>query len=74
MPEEPSEPPPLPAIPVEPLSDEAAGPPVDTSPPMPISEPGVIAPAPFAQVYAPAPGPDEIPLAAEAPPPQPAQT
>src|SRR5437868_966036 len=49
MPEEPAKPPaPRPVIPIEP----PVGPEREATPVMPISEPGVMAPAPFAQVYA----------------------
>src|SRR5258706_16349244 len=54
MPEEPSKPPaPRPVIPIEPLVDLDP----DATSVMPIAEPGVMAPAPFAQVYAPPPPP-----------------
>jgi hypothetical protein len=54
-------PPPRPVIPIdpgeilepEPVHDDLEAIVLDDSPVMPISEPGVIAPAPFAQVYAP---------------------
>jgi hypothetical protein len=62
MPEEPlpppSQPPPLaprPVIPIDQPDDPSL---LDTTPVMPIAEPGVIAPAPFAQVYAAPPAAD----------------
>lgn len=72
MPEELPQPPPQDAIPAELLPDAPLDPLIDASPPMPISEPGVIAPAPFAQVYAPSGDVGEVPPAA--PPPLPAQS
>jgi hypothetical protein len=66
MPEEPLPPPPPPAPPPTPRPvipiEQPDGPAVlDTTPVMPIAEPGVIAPAPFAQVYAPPPGDPSVP-------------
>ena len=76
MPEEPLPPPPpaspqtpRPVIPIEQPADPAI---LDTTPVMPIAEPGVIAPAPFAQVYSPPPGdPGTPPSMTMSPPPLP---
>jgi hypothetical protein len=64
MPEEPlpqPQPPPPAPRPVIPIEQPDGPAFLDTTPVMPIAEPGVIAPAPFAQVYAPPPGDPGLP-------------